>query len=135
MKYILILLIFLLSIESTSAQEIDSMPCPLLKLLGPHSGEIPQGQNLEISVERFKKNYEKSHSITFMWVTNNGNIIGDNKKRTVLISTKGLLNQDINATVIVLGLGNNCPSKQSINIHVVAPKVGTFSKIIKGRKK
>ena len=135
MKFILITLILLLNIEVTTAQEIDSLPCPLIKLLGPHKGEVPQGENLDISVEHFKKSYEKSHSLTFLWVTNNGNIIGDNKRRTVSINTKGLLNQDISATVIILGLNKNCPSKKSINIHVVAPKVGTFSNIIKGHNK
>lgn len=133
MKYLFLLLILLLNIDKTKAQQLDSIPCPSIKISGPRNGEIGDGQTLDLSVASFKKDYEKSHTLSYLWMVNNGNIIGDNKKRKVLVNTKGLINQDIYATVIVLGLEENCPNTSSITINVVALKFRTETKIIKGK--
>ena len=133
MKYTFLFLFFSIIAASSSAQEkqnTDSLPCPLIEIDGPFNDKISVGQQLDLSVRRFKKKVEKSHTLSFQWELSNGIVVGDTKSRTVSIDTKDLLGQDISATVFVSGLEPNCPSSASITVHVVAVQTRTESRII-----
>lgn len=135
MKYLIVFLFLSIKSDRISAQQADSIPCPSITILGPIRNNINHGQRLELSVEPFKKKYAKSHTLSYMWVTDIGNILGDSKKSRISMETKGLLNRDITATVIVYGLEPNCPSSKSITISVVQGPVGTIDKIVPRRYK
>ena len=131
MKYLIVLLFLSIKSDRISAQQADSIPCPAINILGPINNNVNHGLRLELSLEPFNKKYEKSHTLTYMWVTDIGNIIGDSKKDRISVETKGLVNRDILATVLVFGLEPNCPSTKSITIRVVQGPVGTIDKIVK----
>ena len=93
MKNAFLLLFFSIIASSSSAQEnqiTDSLPCPSLEVEGPFNDKISVGQQLDLSVRRFKKKYEKSHTLTYQWELSNGIVVGDECG----VQTKALIGGD-----------------------------------------
>ncbi|HEX6333930.1 MAG TPA: hypothetical protein VFZ78_06870 [Flavisolibacter sp.] len=122
----------------SSAQQKDSLPCPKIVLEGPAGGIVYDGNQAVVSVRPFKKEYRKSHPISYTWVVNNGTITGEKNKSTVHIDTKGLYGQKIVVAVVVNGMDAHCPSSETITIaveknRVIATQERVISKPASGR--
>lgn len=123
MKQLLYSLFLVLSFLHVTAQQKDSINCPVIKLEGPRGNSISDGKEASVSVRSFKKEFLKTHTISYEWITINGLITGGKDKSTVYIDTKGLAGQQIKAAVLINGLDPGCPASATMLIDVIPPGI------------
>jgi hypothetical protein len=134
MKLLLFTMILALSFSKVVGKQKDSIFCPEIKLLGPRGNSIVDGNELSINVKPFKKDFMKTHAITYEWVAVNGVITNGKNKNTVYIDTKGLVGQQIKAAVLINGLNPSCQTSASMTIDVVPLTiVSTETRIVRKR--
>ena len=123
MKQVIYLAFLLFSTCAAFAQTNDSIPCTSIKIQGPRNNSVDVGSDATLNLKSFSKEYVKTHSISFVWITDNGSIIGANNKSSVRIDTKGLEGQQVKVAVMISGLAPNCPTTETVTLDVVKPKV------------
>jgi hypothetical protein len=134
MKQLLYAMIFTLSYITVMGQQKDSISCPEIKLDGPNNNSVAEGKDVRISVKSFKKDFMKTHNISYDWVTVNSLITSGKNKSTVYISTTALAGQQIKAVVLINGLNPGCPTTATMTIDVVEPTIIRTEQRIVGKR-
>lgn len=117
MKIICLLFSFFIGFE-IQAQVTDSVECPKIQIEGPYDNKVPVGDDAVFIAKRFKKSFEKSHEISYSWTIINGKTLNGADTRILHVDTKGKLDQQITAVLIINGLNKGCPNSKSITIEV-----------------
>ncbi len=133
MKQLIYSVILTLFFFNVVGQQKDSISCPAIKLDGPKDNSVAEGKEAGVSVKSFKKDFMKTHSISYEWVTVNGLITDGKNKSTVYINTNGLAGKQIKAAVIINGLDPGCPSTATMTIDVIQPTIIRTEQRIVGR--
>src|SRR6187401_1430907 len=127
-----VILLFLSFVFIRNYAQSDSVPCPKIYIDAPGKVEISENEKTAFSLHPLKKEFRKTHSLTYKWVVDNGIIVSGGDKETVYVNTRYLAGQEITITVLVGGIEENCPSVASLKLKVATPQIRSVDKIIKG---
>jgi hypothetical protein len=111
----------LLFTKSATAQS----KCPKLEV-GPDTYEVKAGDQAVFTVyaASYGGTWQSLERKTFNWTVSNGTIEGGQGTNVIRVSTTGLLNQAITATVEVGGLSPDCSNTGSSTIKITAKGTG-----------
>ena len=107
MKGILPTILFILSSVSILAAQESKTPCPQIEIIGPPVVVTP-GETMIFSVS-LKEDAAKS-GLKYEWQIDEGEIIAGQETNQITVSTDGLEDTTVNATVEIEGLPGNCKS-------------------------
>lgn len=119
-------------VEDIQAQVRDTIPCPVIELLGPTSYTVAEGKTAVFTVKpswgKLTKQALQLYSLTYNWAVSNGSIESGQGTASISVNTQGLKGQTITATAEIGGLKPECMSIQSMTIDIIEPQIKVATK-------